>query len=156
MECKDTLVYIFPPGASSNSLRNLLKVSCNIFYSIIYTEESPGVLCSGRPHSRIRSHYQSLRNSQWTAALQSPFADKLWLSDYSAPRTMSLPTDIPPGIADALGYLQHHLQELTERQNASEHAINTALTALTTQLQQLTQLMTGPTPAPAVTPLLHC
>ena len=50
MECKDILVYIFPPGASSNSLRNLLEVSCNPFYSIIQTEESPGVLCSGRPH----------------------------------------------------------------------------------------------------------
>jgi len=51
---------------------------------------------------------------------------------------MSLPTDTPPGIADALGYLQHHLQELTERQNASEHAINTTLAALTAQLQQIT------------------
>jgi len=27
---------LFPPGASSNSLRNLLEVSCNIFHSIIY------------------------------------------------------------------------------------------------------------------------
>ena len=26
-------------------------MSCNPFYSIIQTEESPGVLCSGRPHS---------------------------------------------------------------------------------------------------------
>ena len=64
---------------------------------------------------------------------------------------MSLPTDTPPGIADALGYLQHHLQELTERQNTSEHAINTTLTALTTQIQQITQLMTNPTPVPTVT-----
>jgi len=48
---------------------------------------------------------------------------------------MLLPTDTPPGIADTLGYLQHHLQELTKRQNASEHAINTTLVALTTQLQ---------------------
>ena len=54
---------------------------------------------------------------------------------------MSLPTDIPPGVADALGYLQHHLQELTERQNTSEHAINTTLAALTAQLQQITQLV---------------
>ena len=59
---------------------------------------------------------------------------------------MSLPTDTPPGIADALGYLQHHLQELTERQNTSEHAINTTLAALTTQLQQVTQLMTSSAP----------
>jgi len=63
---------------------------------------------------------------------------------------MSLPMDTPPGVADALGYLQYHLQELTERQNASEHAINTTLAALTAQLQQLTQLMTGPAPAPTV------
>ena len=27
---------LFPPGASSNSLRNLLEVSCNIFHIIIY------------------------------------------------------------------------------------------------------------------------
>ena len=27
---------LFPLGASSNSLRNLLEVSCNIFYTIIY------------------------------------------------------------------------------------------------------------------------
>jgi len=27
---------LFPPGASSNSLRNLLEVSYNIFHSIIY------------------------------------------------------------------------------------------------------------------------
>ena len=27
---------LFPPGASSNSLRNLLEVSCNIFHTIIY------------------------------------------------------------------------------------------------------------------------
>jgi len=26
---------LFPPGASSNSLRNLLEVSCNIFHTII-------------------------------------------------------------------------------------------------------------------------
>jgi len=65
---------------------------------------------------------------------------------------MSLPTDIPPGVADALGYLQHHLQELTEQQNASEHAINTTLAALTAQLQQVTQLMTSSAPASTVAP----
>jgi len=63
---------------------------------------------------------------------------------------MLLPTYTPPGVADALGYLQHHLQELTERQNASEHAINTTLTALTTQLQQITQLMTSSAPESTV------
>ena len=67
---------------------------------------------------------------------------------------MSLPTDISPGIANALGYLQYHLQELTKCQNALEHAINTIFTALTTQLQQITQLMTSSAPAPTVTPPL--
>jgi len=62
---------------------------------------------------------------------------------------MSLPADTPPAVADALGYLQHHLQELTECQNASEHTINATLAGLTAQLQQLTQLIT--TPAPTVT-----
>jgi len=51
---------------------------------------------------------------------------------------MSLPMDTPPGIADALGYLQHYLQELTKWQNALEHAINTTLMALTAQIQQIT------------------
>jgi len=75
---------------------------------------------------------------------------------------MSLPTDTPLGVADTLGYLQYHLQELTERQNASEHAINTTLVALTTQLQQVTQLMTSsaststvaPPPMPVSPPLV--
>jgi len=62
---------------------------------------------------------------------------------------MSLPLDTPQGIADALGYLQHHLQELTERQHASENNINTTLAALTVQLQQLTQLVANPS-LPAV------
>jgi len=51
---------------------------------------------------------------------------------------MLLPSDTPQGIADALGYLQHHLQELMERQHVSESNINSTLAALTTQLQQLT------------------
>jgi len=62
---------------------------------------------------------------------------------------MSLPPDTPQGVADALGYLQHHLQELTERQHASENNINTTLAALTVQLQQLTQLVANPS-LPAV------
>jgi len=65
---------------------------------------------------------------------------------------MSLPADTPLAIADALGYLQHHLQELTERHNASEHVINNTLAGLTAQLQQLAQLMTSPAPAPTVAP----
>ena len=61
---------------------------------------------------------------------------------------MSLPPDTPQGIADVLGYLQHHLHELTERQNVSENNINTTLVALTTQLQQLTQLVANSPPPP--------
>ena len=67
---------------------------------------------------------------------------------------MSLPMNTLPGIADALGYLQHHLQELTERQNALEHTINTTLVALTAQLQQITQLMTSLAPTVAPPPIL--
>jgi len=59
---------------------------------------------------------------------------------------MSLPADTPPAVADVLGYLQYHLQELTERQNASEHTINATLAGLIAQLQQLTQLITAPAP----------
>jgi len=66
---------------------------------------------------------------------------------------MSLPPDTPQGVADALGYLQHHLHELTERQNVSENNINTTLAALTTQLQQLMQLVANPPPLPVPSPL---
>jgi len=59
---------------------------------------------------------------------------------------MLLPPDTPQGIANALGYLQHHLHELTERKNVSESNINSTLVALTTQLQQLTQLVADPPP----------
>ena len=68
----------------------------------------------------------------------------------------SVTLDTPQGMADALGYLQHHLQELTERQHVSESNINSTLAALTAQLQQLTQLVANPPlPLPAVpnTPL---
>jgi len=58
---------------------------------------------------------------------------------------MSLPLDTPQGIADTLGYLQHYLQELTERQHVSENNINTTLAVLTMQLQQLIQLVANPT-----------
>jgi len=67
---------------------------------------------------------------------------------------MSLFADTPPAVADALGYLQHHLQELTERQNALEHTINATLAGLTAQLQQLTQLITAPVPTVAPPPIL--
>jgi len=63
---------------------------------------------------------------------------------------MLLPADTLPAIADALGYLQHYLQELTEHQNTSEHIINNTLAGLTAQIQQLTQLMTSPAPTPTV------
>jgi len=62
---------------------------------------------------------------------------------------MLLPSDTSQGIADTLGYLQYHLQELTERQHVSESNINSTLAALTMQLQQLTQLVANP-PPPAV------
>jgi len=66
---------------------------------------------------------------------------------------MSLPPDTPQGVANALGYLQHHLQELTERQHVSENNINTTLAALTVQLQQLMQLVANPSlPAAPNTP----
>ena len=50
---------------------------------------------------------------------------------------MSLPLDTPQGVTDTLGYLQHYLQELMERQHVSESNINSTLAALTVQLQQL-------------------
>jgi len=65
---------------------------------------------------------------------------------------MSLPVDIPPAVANTLGYLQHHLQELTKHQNALEHTINTTLMGLTAQLQQLTQLITAPSLIPMSPP----
>ena len=65
---------------------------------------------------------------------------------------MSFPADTPPAVADALGYLQYHLQELTKHQNALEHTINATLVGLTAQLQQLTQLITSSAPALAVAP----
>jgi len=74
---------------------------------------------------------------------------------------MLLPPDTPQGVANTLGYLQHHLQQLTERQHVSESNINTTLAALTMQLQQLTQLVANPSlpavpntpPLPAPSPL---
>jgi len=83
---------------------------------------------------------------------RSPSANKLQPSDHSTPREILLPADTPSIVANALGYLQHYLQELTKRQNALEHAINTTLAGLTAQLQQLTQLMTSPAPALTIAP----
>jgi len=66
---------------------------------------------------------------------------------------MSLPPDTPQDVADTLGYLQHHLQKLTERQHASKNNINTTLAALAVQLQQLMQLVANPSlPAAPNTP----
>ena len=45
---------------------------------------------------------------------------------------MSLPPNTPQGVANALGYLQHYLQKLMERQHVSESNINSTLAALTT------------------------
>jgi len=63
---------------------------------------------------------------------------------------MSFLADTPPAIADVLSYLQHHLQELTKHQNASEHTINATLVGLTAQLQQLAQLITASAPTVAL------
>jgi len=68
---------------------------------------------------------------------------------------MSLPPDTPQGVTNALGYLQHHLHKLTERQNISKNNINTTLAALTAQLQQLTQLVANPPLCPYQTRLLR-
>jgi len=54
---------------------------------------------------------------------------------------MSLPADTPPAVADTLGYLQHHLQELTEHQNALEHVINNTLVGLTAQRQMCREVV---------------
>jgi len=59
---------------------------------------------------------------------------------------MSLLSDTSQGVADTLGYLQHHLQELMERQHVSKSNINSTLAALTAQLQQLTQLVANSPP----------
>jgi len=75
---------------------------------------------------------------------------------------MSLPPDTLQGIANALEYLQYYLHELTERQNVSKNNINTTLAALTTQLQQLMQLVANPSllsvsntlPPPVPSPLV--
>ena len=61
---------------------------------------------------------------------------------------MLLSSDTLQGVADALEYLQYHLHKLMERQNISENNINITLAALTTQLQQLTQLVANPLPSP--------
>jgi len=62
---------------------------------------------------------------------------------------MSLPSDTPQDVTNVLGYLQHHLQELMERQHVSESNINSTLAALTMQLQQFTQLVAN-SPSPAI------
>jgi len=69
---------------------------------------------------------------------------------------MLLPPNTPQGVADTLGYLQHHLHELTERQNVSKNNINIILAALTVQLQQLTQLVANSSspPIPHIPPPL--
>ena len=120
---------LFPSGASSNSLRNLLEYSTSV---------------------ALTAELDLLVRAPEFLSGQLPSANKLQPSDHFTPREMSLSVDTLLAVADALGYLRHHLQELTERQNASEHTINTTLVGLTAQLQQLTQLIT--TPAPTVAP----
>jgi len=52
-------------------------------------------------------------------------------------------TDTLHNIANALVYLQHYLHKVSKRQNNSKTNINNTLFALTTQLQQLIQLVSN-------------
>ena len=52
-------------------------------------------------------------------------------------------TDTLQGIANTLAYLQYYLHKVSKRQNNSETNINNIFSALTTQLQQLTQLISN-------------
>jgi len=52
-------------------------------------------------------------------------------------------TDTLQGMADALAYLQYYLHKVTKRQNNLEININNTFSALTAQLQQLTQLVSN-------------
>jgi len=76
-----------------------------------------------------------LKIEPWTIPVDSHLIGCLPLS-YLALREFRSPDVIalrhPQGIADTLGYLQHHLYELTERQKISENNINTTLAVLTT------------------------
>ena len=81
---------------------------------ILISEDSPGVLCPSRPYSRLGSLSGALDypsgqppNRSPSPAIPNPLKNSTL--------QMSLPPDTPQGIADTLGYLQHHLQELTER-----------------------------------------
>ena len=94
---------------------------------------------------------QQFRISQWSLgriqqtatpwSLPSCLHPTLYASDS---KSMLLLPDIPQGIADTLAYLQYYLGELSKQQNALENNINNTLTALSTQLQQLTQLVFNP------------
>ena len=87
----------------------------------------------------------------WTIPVDSHPIGRLPLS-YPALQKLRSPDVVasghPQGVADTLGYLQHHLHELTERQNVPKNNINTTLAALTAQLQQLMQLVANPPPPP--------
>jgi len=110
---------LFSPGVSSNSLRNLLEVSCNIFHSIIYLRN---LLECSAPVTLI-AELDFITRALGILSGQPPSSRPLLTN--SDPlitllqRMMLLPMDTPLGVADALGYLQHHLQELTECQSAS-------------------------------------
>jgi len=123
-------------------------VSCIIIVDCNITEDSPRVLCPSRPYSRLGSLSRALDYPSGQPPNRSP-SPAIPNPPKNSSLQMSLPLDTPQGVADALGYLQHHLQELTERQHASENNINTILAALTVQLQQLTQLVANPS-LPAV------
>ena len=67
------------------------------------------------------------------------------------------PNDTLCGVTEALGFLQHNLHELSERQSTSENAIHTTLAVLSAQLQQLTLQLNTPalegSPIPPSSPL---
>jgi len=76
-----------------------------------------------------------LKTEPWTIPVDSytidcPPLSYLALWEFCSPDVIALRH--PQGIADALGYLQHHLYKLMGRQNISENNINTTLVALTT------------------------
>ena len=82
------------------------------------------------PYSRLESLKQNLGLFQQTAIQQVTLSCHIQPSRNSALQ-MSLPSDTPQGVANALEYLQHHLHKLTERQNISKNNINTTLAVLT-------------------------
>jgi len=66
------------------------------------------------------------------------------------------PNNTPCSVTEALGFLQHNLHKLSERQSTSKNAIHTTLVALSAQLQQLMLQLNTPaledSPVPPLSP----